>query len=208
MSARYAGYNNVLYEICNEPNGGVGWDRIKSYADKVIPVIRSNAPDAIILVGTPTWSQEIEKPAEDPVAEPYNVMYCVHFYAATHGSWLRDRVQNALKLGVPVFISEFSTCEASGRGPVNYQEAEGWKELIEKENLSFAGWNLANKDESSSVFAAGCDKLSGWTEDEISETGKWLRDLIRENSFIPEEAPEEYGEEGSAPEESSNGPED
>ncbi len=33
-------YTNVLYEICNEPNGGTTWDDIKQYANQVIPVIR------------------------------------------------------------------------------------------------------------------------------------------------------------------------
>lgn len=40
MSALYADYNNVIYEICNEPNGGTGWQDIKTYAEAVIPVIR------------------------------------------------------------------------------------------------------------------------------------------------------------------------
>ena len=33
----------MLYEICNEPNGGTSWDSIKSYAEEVIPVIRAQA---------------------------------------------------------------------------------------------------------------------------------------------------------------------
>lgn len=34
VSKRYAKYPNVIYEICNEPNGGVSWsDNIKPYAE-------------------------------------------------------------------------------------------------------------------------------------------------------------------------------
>ena len=51
MSALYADYNNVIYEICNEPNGGTGWQDIKTYAEAVIPVIRENDENAVILVG-------------------------------------------------------------------------------------------------------------------------------------------------------------
>ena len=179
MSAKYSGYNNVIYEICNEPHG-VTWSDIKSYADEVIPVIRANAPDAIIIVGTNTWSQDVMDPASNPVADPYNVMYAVHFYAATHGGWLRDRVVNARNSGVPIFVSEFSTCDASGNGAIDYNEAAGWRDLIMNSNLSYAGWNLANKDESSSIVKGSCSKLLDWSEDEISDTGKWLRALIRD----------------------------
>lgn len=34
------GYNNVIYEICNEPNNGTSWKEIKSYAKSVISTIR------------------------------------------------------------------------------------------------------------------------------------------------------------------------
>lgn len=51
----------MLYEICNEPNGNVTWnDNVKPYAETVIPVIRANT-NAIILVGSPTWSQDLHE---------------------------------------------------------------------------------------------------------------------------------------------------
>ncbi|MFR7405456.1 MAG: cellulase family glycosylhydrolase, partial [Coriobacteriaceae bacterium] len=45
--------DNVIYEICNEPNGSTSWADIKAYAEVVIPIIRANDPDAVIVVGTP-----------------------------------------------------------------------------------------------------------------------------------------------------------
>lgn len=51
--------DNVIYEICNEPNGSTSWADIKAYAEAVIPIIRANDPDAVIVVGTPTWSQDL-----------------------------------------------------------------------------------------------------------------------------------------------------
>lgn len=44
MSEAFADNDNVLYEICNEPNSGTSWDSIKSYAEEVIPVIREQKP--------------------------------------------------------------------------------------------------------------------------------------------------------------------
>jgi endoglucanase len=49
-------------------------------------------------------------------------MYTVHFYAGTHGKWLRDRTDEAIKSGIPVFISESAGMEATGDGKFNYPE--------------------------------------------------------------------------------------
>lgn len=91
MTEKLKGEKHVLYEICNEPNSGCSWEDIKTYANEVIPVIRENAPEAVILVGTPTWSQEIEKPQNDPITGYDNIMYTLHFYAATHKEDLRSK---------------------------------------------------------------------------------------------------------------------
>jgi aryl-phospho-beta-D-glucosidase BglC (GH1 family) len=64
MSTKYADHQNVLYEICNEPNGSANWQDVKTYASAVIPVIRRHAPNAVILVGSPTWSQDMPPAAE------------------------------------------------------------------------------------------------------------------------------------------------
>lgn len=178
MSAKYADYDNVIYEICNEPNGGVGWSSIKTYADEVISVIRKNDSDAIILVGTPTWSQDVDQVAANPVKNGYNVMYTLHFYAATHKDNIQAKMQTALNAGTPIFVSEFSICDASGNGGIDYTSAGKWMELINKYNLSYMGWSLSNKAETSALIKSGCTKLSGWKTEDLSETGKWLRGVI------------------------------
>lgn len=178
MSKKYANYDNVIYEICNEPNGGVSWSSIKKYADEIIQVIRKNDSDAIILVGTPTWSQDVDQVAANPVKNGYNVMYTLHFYAATHKDAIWSKLKTALNAGTPIFISEFSICDASGNGGIDYNSANSWKSLIKQYNLSYIGWNLSNKAETSSLIKAGLKKYSGWTTSELSDTGKWLRDFI------------------------------
>lgn len=85
-SAAYKDYNNVLYEICNEPNN-CSWDDIKNYANQIIPIIRANDPDAIIIVGTPTWSQlgmwgHTNEVADSPLTGYNNLVYTLHFYCA------------------------------------------------------------------------------------------------------------------------------
>lgn len=178
MAEAFADNDNVLYEICNEPNGGTSWDSIKSYAEEVIPVIRAQKPDAVILVGTPTWSQEIDKAATSPLDDS-NVMYTLHFYAGTHKDDLRNRLETCVQNGLPVFVSEFGMCDASGNGANDFVSTTKWLDLLNKYQISFCCWNLANKDESSSVFKASSTALSDWTDDDFNESGRWIRDYFR-----------------------------
>ena len=178
MSEAFADNDNVLYEICNEPNGGTSWDSIKAYAEEVIPVIREKKPDAVILVGTPTWSQEIDKAAASPL-DYDNVMYTLHFYAGTHKDDLRNRLETCVQNGLPVFVSEFGMCDASGNGANDFDSTTKWLDLLNKYQISFCCWNLANKDESSSVFKASSTALSDWTDDDFNESGCWIRDYFR-----------------------------
>ena len=178
MSEAFADNDNVLYEICNEPNSGTSWDSIKSYAEEVIPVIREQKPDAVILVGTPTWSQEIDKAAASPLTFD-NVMYTLHFYAGTHKDDLRNRLETCAQNNLPVFVSEFGMCDASGNGANDFYSTTKWLDLLNKYQISFCCWNLANKDESSSVFKAASTALSDWTDEDFNESGRWIRDYFR-----------------------------
>ena len=178
MSEAFADNDNVLYEICNEPNSGTSWDSIKSYAEEVIPVIREQKPDAVILVGTPTWSQEIDKSAASPLTFD-NVMYTLHFYAGTHKDDLRNRLETCAQNNLPVFVSEFGMCDASGNGANDFDSTTKWLDLLNEYQISFCCWNLANKDESSSVFKAASTALSDWTDEDFNESGRWIRDYFR-----------------------------
>ena len=150
MSKKYADYPNVIYEICNEPNGYATWDNdIKPYAEEVIPVIRKNAPNAVVIVGTPTWSQDIDKALANPL-EFDNVMYALHFYAATHTDWLRQRVEDCYNKGLPIFVSEYGLCDASGNGSNDFDQAKKWYKLLDKLNISYVAWAMADKAETGS----------------------------------------------------------
>lgn len=148
MSSSFGDYTNVLYEICNEPNG---------YA---------------------TWSQDIHLAAQKPL-DFDNILYSLHFYAGTHKDDLRNRLETCVANGLPVFISEFGMRDASGNGANDFDSTSKWMELMEKYNLSFCCWNLANKDESSSVFKASSQSVSDWTEEDLNESGKWIREYFR-----------------------------
>lgn len=178
MSKEFSNHNNVLYEICNEPNGDTSWADIKSYAKEVIPVIRANVPDAVILVGTPNWSQYVNEAAADPITEYGNLMYTLHFYAATHTGFLRNTMAEAIDAGLPVFVSEFGICDASGNGGIDEAQAKTWVQLMNQYKVSYVGWNLSNKDETSAMILSSVDKVSGFSRDDLSDSGRWMYRIL------------------------------
>ena len=174
MSQDYASRNNVLYEICNEPNGSTSWSDIKAYAEEIIPVIRNNDEDGIIIVGTPNWSQYVDQAAADPISGYDNIMYSLHFYAATHEDSLRKAMTDAIDAGLPIFVSEYGICDASGNGSIDENQARKWIDVMNQYGISYVAWNLSNKSETSAILSAGCNKTSGFTEDDLSSSGRWL----------------------------------
>ena len=170
--------NNVLYEICNEPNGNTSWSDIKSYGEEIIPVIREIDDDAIILVGTPQWCQKPDEAVKDPFEGYDNIMYTVHFYADTHKADLRKTMMGAIKEGLPVFVSEYGICDASGNGNCNEDEADKWVETMNEYGVSYVCWNISNKDESSAIIDSSCGKKSGFTDDDLSDEGLWLKKML------------------------------
>lgn len=182
MSAEFADRDNIIYEICNEPNGGTAWSRVKEYAQEIIPVIRENDEDAVILVGTPNWCQFLAQAAADPITEWDNIMYTLHFYAASHKEDLRQTLKNALEDGLPVFVSEYSICDASGNGEIDEAQAAAWMELLDKYKISYVAWNLSNKNETAALIKSSCGKTSGLSKEDLSSTGEWLYGLLTEGN--------------------------
>ena len=178
ISGKYPDCPNLLYEICNEPNRNAGWDDIKKYASRVIPVIRKNSPEAIVIVGTPNWSQRCDLALEDPLSFD-GLLYSFHFYAASHLDKERALLERCLKAGLPVMVSECSLTEASGHGELDLESSESWFSLLDEYNISYMTWSLSASKESSSVFCSGCKKLSGWEDEDLKPTGLWFRNRFR-----------------------------
>jgi endoglucanase len=188
MAERYGRYPNVIYEICNEPNGEeVTWEgAIKPYAEAVIAAIRARDPDNIIIVGTPTWSQDVDIAAESPITGYNNIMYTLHFYAGTHGDWLQEKAKTALSKGLPLFVTECGTSQATGGGGVYEAEMLQWLSFLQKNNISWINWSLTNKGEDSGILVMNADRngKGGWTDSELSQSGKFIRKILRNETKI------------------------
>ncbi len=195
ISERYGEYPNVIYEICNEPHGAsyndpdmeVDWEHVvKPYAERVIPVIRENDPDNIIIVGTPERDHDVDIVSEDPL-EGDNIMYALHFYAGSHGSELRSRVQTAIDNGLPLFCTQWAVSLDTGDSGVFYEESQEWIDFLNSNNISWCNWSIGSRHtESSNVLRLYSDnftieqKLAGhWPDEMLSDSGIFVRSLIR-----------------------------
>lgn len=181
MASEYGKYPNVIYELYNEPDYET-WAEVKSYSEELIKAIRAIDPDNIILVGSPHWDQDINLPANDPIKGFSNLMYTVHFYAATHKQELRDRTDAAIQKGLPVFISESAGMEATGDGPINDQEWKKWIEWMNDRKLSWITWSVSDKDETCSVLNKTASSDGNWKEADLKESGIKIRAYLRSYS--------------------------
>ncbi len=182
IASTYQKVPNILYEICNEPNGGTSWSgNIKPYANTIIPIIREYSPEAVIIVGTPTWSQDVDAAAADPLSFD-NVMYSLHFYAGTHKSWLRNKADIALSKGLALFATEWGTTDASGNGAVDKTSTDEWLTYLEKNGISWCNWSLCNKSESSALLLASAKSNGTMPDSSLSESGKYSKEKMLEYS--------------------------
>jgi len=187
MAERYGSYPNIIYEICNEPNGPhVTWNEVvRPYAEELIAVIRQYDPNNIIIVGTPTWSQDVDIAALNPL-EGNNIMYALHFYAGTHGKELRDKAAIAIERGLPLFVTECGTSQATGAGGVYEKEFLQWLSFLKKHQISWVNWSMTNKGEDSGILVYNADRFGrgGWTDQDLSQSGKFIRKIMRNETKI------------------------
>ncbi|MFT3752468.1 MAG: glycoside hydrolase family 5 protein [Paludibacter sp.] len=181
MATKYGKYPNVIYEIWNEPDY-FEWTEVKAYSEEVIKTIRAIDPDNIILVGNPHWDQDLDKVAADPIKGESNIMYTMHFYAGTHKKWLRDRTDEAMAKGIPVFVSECAGMEASGDGSLDVAEWTAFVDWMKDRKLSWIAWSVSDKNETCSMLLPRASSTGNWTGDLIKPWGNLARESIRKAS--------------------------
>jgi endoglucanase len=179
IAREYGDAPNLIYEIYNEPKQ-VSWSNVvKPYADSVIHHIRAIDPDHLIIVGTPTWSQDVDIASYDRL--PYdNVAYTLHFYAATaaHKQPLRNKATTALNNGIALFVTEWGTCESSGTGVLDSVEVGNWSKFMNDNMLSWCNWAIDDKVETSAALIPGASELGGWSESDLTKSGAIVRKMV------------------------------
>ncbi len=197
MAQTHGGKENVIFDICNEPNDHgewefhngewvenplgylVTWPLIKQYADEIIPIIRANEPDDkpnVIIIGTPDWASSPNAVIGNEVDDP-NVMYTMHFYAASHGIEYQTKMLEAINAGIPVFVTEFGTQEASGDEGNDFSSSQIWMDLMAEHKISWCNWNYSDDFRTGAVFLedASLYSVESYADSaNLKEAGQWI----------------------------------
>jgi hypothetical protein len=183
MASIYGGYNNVIYEIYNEPVN-TPWPQIKAYAEPVVAAIRAQDPDNLIIVGTQSYSQRPDLVATEgggPIDDAANnIAYTLHFYAGTHGNDLRANATAAMAAGLAVIATEWGTVNADGGGQVSAQGTQEWMDFLRTNNISHCNWAISDQPQGgASALVPGVSATGGWTDAELTQTGQTVKAIIQ-----------------------------
>ncbi len=181
MAQTYGGYDNIIYEIYNEPLNTTSWSNtIKPYAETVIDAIRTYDSDNLIVVGTPTWSQDVDVASLDPISDYSNIAYSLHFYAGTHGEYLRTKAKTALDNGIALMVTEWGAVNADGDGDVAEDEVEAWMAFLADNKLSHCNWAVNDKSEGASALNSGASTSGNWSDDDdLTASGLVVKEIIK-----------------------------
>jgi endoglucanase len=182
MAKKYTGVPNVIYEIWNEPEGPISWDTVKNYAVQVITEIRKYDPDNLIVVSSPHWDQDVDVAAADPITGFKNIAYSFHFYASdpSHQGKLKAKANLALAKKLPIIVTEWGVGEANGNGKFDLNLVNPWFQWMEDNKLSWANWNITDKNETTALLMPGAPANGSWAADQLTPAGIYIREKLTE----------------------------
>ena len=183
IAQQYAGHYNMIYEIFNEPKEGINWEEIKNYSIRIIEAIRKYDKNNLIIVGTPNWSHDVNDVSKDPIEGYDNLVYSLHFYAASH-DYVRYKAEIAIRKRLPMFVSECSPSEADGDGEHNKKKFSEWLDFLIRNNISFVLWGLYDKEESSAMLKPLTDNDDKLSISQLSKMGIYSKKIIRGGNNI------------------------
>lgn len=179
IAEKYGDKPNIIYEIYNEPMQ-ISWQNdVKPYSEEIIKTIRKIDPDNLIIVGTTTWSQDVDIASLDPL-NFNNIVYSLHFYASSHNQDLRNKAKKALNNGAALFVSEFGTTEYTGDGFIDTLEVKAWFDFMSENKISWCNWSIGDKDETSAALKPGANSSGGWKDSDINRSGLIVKKKIKE----------------------------
>ncbi len=182
FATTYGEYPNVIYEDFNEPLDLDWSSTLKPYHEALVASIRSIDGDNPIVLGTPNWSQRVADAAADPLSGD-NLLYTLHFYACSHGQWLRDDGETALGLGLPLFVTEWGATQADGGvqdKTVCVDDALAWHAWLDQHAISWAAWKLDGCNDASCLFKIGAPVQGPFTDAWLNGHGPFVRDRLLE----------------------------
>jgi aryl-phospho-beta-D-glucosidase BglC (GH1 family) len=144
----FSSYSNVIYEAFNEPiDSKTGWNAaFQTAAQSWVTAIRSGAPNNLIVVGSPSWSQHPEGALTLPLTGG-NLVFTAHIYPGNYpGSMnaFQNNVTTAIAQ-VPVFITEWgyqigTTSPTNNLATPNDTWAQNLQTFVNGNGASWTAW--------------------------------------------------------------------
>ena len=180
FAEKYGEYDNVIYEIYNEPLRDTDWKTvIKPYSEEMIKTIRAIDPDNLIIVGSQSWSQDVDKSSLDPIIGFKNIAYSLHFYAGTHKEGLRAKAKTAMANGLALMVTEWGGVNANGDGEVDEQSVAEWMDFMQEYKLSHANWSVCDKKEGASIFKPNINVKKEFSDNDLTRSGIIVKKIVQ-----------------------------
>lgn len=186
VSSKYSDKRNIIYELFNEPYGTTApWDTIAEYTNRIMPIIRKNDPNAIIIIGCSDWDQKLQSIDTSKLNDNTNVMFSFHFYAASHRSLYPLFAEYIHR--IPVFVSEWGMCESTGMGRLDTAVSSLFLRTMQQHiagkdtvSISWCNFSYGDKDESTSALKPHSCSHGLWNN--TSAGGVFVKYWLNNNS--------------------------
>lgn len=85
------------------------------------------------------------------------------------------KADEALRLKLPLFVTEWGVGEADGNGVFDLEKNASWINWMEKNKLSWANWNITDKKETTAILMPGASVQGNWKVQEITPAGLYIK---------------------------------
>ncbi|MGA2171861.1 MAG: cellulase family glycosylhydrolase [Sedimentisphaerales bacterium] len=185
MAPKFANDSHVIFELFNEPNNDVGsddddWCSVRTDMQTWVDLVRSYAPNNLILVAGASYSQNIGPAANYPLLGD-NIAIVSHIYPGhwlSGSSWYVDNINQCLTV-YPVFMSEWGFRQGASytllRGTItNY--GQPLMDFREGLKISGSAWCTDYSWEPAMFYSTplwglrvGPNEMGGFTKDKLYE---------------------------------------
>ena len=141
VAPKYANTPNVIFELFNEPIGPNDWNTWKTTAQPWVNIIRAAAPNNLILIGGPNWSQNVASAASSPFSGS-NLAYVAHVYPQHGGQSVWDSWFGNSSSTVPYFITEWGW-QNGGASPTSGTTSgygTSFSAYLDSKGVSWTAW--------------------------------------------------------------------
>jgi endoglucanase len=141
VAPRYRTVPNVIFELYNEPINPDSWSTWKTWAQPWVNLIRAAAPNNLILVGGPRWSQNVAEAATNPFTGG-NIAYVAHIYPQHGGQSTWDTWFGNSSSTVPYFITEWGWQQGGNVPTSGTMSGYGvpFSNYLDAKGVSWAAW--------------------------------------------------------------------